>query len=208
MAEIVYFDSCIFIELLERQKPARLEACEELLKKAQQKTIVIAASALAITEVNQIKGSTDDRATQSRKITAFFENEYIAIRAVTREIAEYAHDLTRLHGLFPMDAIHAATAALSRATVLYTYDGTSKRRKGLLDYDGKIGTPPLRIQAPPDPDAGTLWERTRVVSLQDDGSVSGNGAKSGILLKGTVSASAPKIEIPVEVPQDPASSSN
>lgn len=75
-----------------------------------------------------------------------------------RRTAEYAHELTRTHGLMPSDAIHASTAALARVSVLYTYDAAKKRRRGLLTHNLKIGTPLLRIEKPPNPDKGYMWD--------------------------------------------------
>lgn len=58
------------------------------------------------------------------------------------------------------DAIHIATALHSKADVLYTFDGAkdnkAKRSGGLIQYDGAIGSPPLRIEEPK-MDFGALW---------------------------------------------------
>jgi len=62
----------------------------------------------------------DDAA--SKKMLAFFEQEYIALRSVERIIAEKAHDLTRKLAIKHADAIHVATACISNVRVLHTWD--------------------------------------------------------------------------------------
>ncbi len=65
-------------------------------------------SALSIAEVNKLPSVPAIPVDQSKQILGFFENEYIAIRSVNRHTAEYAHELTRTHGLTNIDAIHIA----------------------------------------------------------------------------------------------------
>ena len=84
------------------------------------------------------------------------------MRQLDRETAEMAHHLTRTHGLTNADAVHVATASTSKADVLYTYDDPKKKRKGLLRHSLSICNPPLRIERPPDPDAGTLFDKTKL----------------------------------------------
>lgn len=83
-----------------------------------------------------------------------------------RVVAEYAHKLVRENdGLSNSDSIHVATAILNRVPVLYTYDHKRGTRKGLTFWDGKLGDPDnlgwdkLRIESPPNPDRGTLFEK-------------------------------------------------
>jgi predicted nucleic acid-binding protein len=157
----VYFDSCLFIELLQQADQKRFDQCEALREQAQKGDIIIVTSALTITEVNKLPelgGLPED---QSKKILEFFENPYIVVRAVDRRTAEDAHHFTRTHGLTNIDAIHIATALNSRVSVLYTYDSAKKRRKGLLSHNLKIGNPPLRIERPPDPLKGTLFDESK-----------------------------------------------
>lgn len=162
MAELVYFDSCLFIELLQQNIPDRFDACEAIRDRAQKNEIVIVTSALTITEVNKLPESGALPEEQSRKILDFFENEYIAIRPLDRGTAEDAHQLTRTHGLTNADAIHVATAIRGKVSVLYTYDASKGKRKGLLKHNLKIGSPPLRIEKPPDPLKGTLFDEERL----------------------------------------------
>lgn len=173
MADSAYFDSCIFIELIQQTRKKRFDACEALRKKAERKELVIVTSTLSITEVNKLSDLPILPEEQSKRIIEFFKNFYIKIRVADRPIAEYAHELTRTHKLSNIDAIHVATAILGRVPVLYTYDGMKRGRKlqGLLKHDGMIGKPgrtPLRIETPPDPDAGTLFDEKNKVTEGDE----------------------------------------
>ncbi len=160
MPDSAGWDSCIFIEVLEKANRERYEACEAMCARAQKGDLIIVATTLAITETNKLPDSPALPEEQSRLILEFFENPYIVLRSVDRQTAEYAHELVRTYGLGNIDAIHVATAILARVPVLYTYDGVKGRgRKGLLQYNLKIGNPPLRIEVPPDPAAGTIFAK-------------------------------------------------
>ena len=157
-----YWDACLFIEAIQKTDKTRLDALLDLIRKAKGDGPKIVTSAYTITEVNKLdalaKSKKMLREEQSKLILEFFQNRYIFIRPVTRQIAELAHDFTRTHGLKNADAIHVATAIIGKANVLYTWDEKKQRRAGLLCHNLKIGNPPLRIEKPPDPDKGTLLE--------------------------------------------------
>jgi predicted nucleic acid-binding protein len=158
---LVYFDTCPFIDLLQQSDQDRFEACDDLRLKAENKLILIVTSAVTIVEVNKLpKSTTVLPEEQSKKILDFFENPYIAIRPLDRRTAELAHELTRTHRLDNLVAIHVATAIVNKVPVFYTYDdGGRKKRSGLLRHHLKTGDPPLQILKPPDPNAGTLFEK-------------------------------------------------
>ena len=80
--------------------------------------MTIVTSAISIVEVNKLSDAPALREDESKKILAFFENPYIAIRAVDRQTAELAHELTRTHGLVNLDAIHVATALIVKVPVI------------------------------------------------------------------------------------------
>ncbi|HLN30459.1 MAG TPA: type II toxin-antitoxin system VapC family toxin [Gemmataceae bacterium] len=163
MPSSAYFDSCLFIELLQKGNPGRFGDCEDLWQKAVRHDLWIVTSAIAIVEVHKL-GKTPGDDEESKTILRFFEHERIAVRPADRQTVEMAHELARSHGLACMDAIHVATALIAKVQVFYTYDGPKKGRKGLLKQNGKIGNPPLSIQqppakpVPPDPDKGTIFD--------------------------------------------------
>jgi hypothetical protein len=91
---------------------------------------------------------------QQKRIHEFFDNDYIEIRNVNKDIAERSADVCRKYGLKPPDAIHVITAQTCECDVLQTYDGEIRDERGerkrpyLLDLNGKIGNPPLKIEIP------------------------------------------------------------
>ena len=159
MPTSAYWDSCVFIDLLE-QTPGRFPVCEDWRSRAEKGDLVIVTSAISLAEVCKLPTTSLLPADQSKKILEFFENPYIVLRQVDRAVGELAHELTRTHGLKPMDAIHVATALLMRVDVFHTYDSAKGRRKGLLAHNGLIGTPPLKIEIPTIPPAGPLFSKT------------------------------------------------
>lgn len=166
MPDIAYIDACVFLEMLQRKDKTRVTACDEIRQKAEKGELELVTSCLTITEVNKLPELPCLPDEQSKQILEFFENPYIHARPVTREIAEIAHSLTRKHRLTNIDAIHIATALKSCVPVFYTYDGKKPKRKALLPLNKKIGSPPLRIEVPPNPFKGTLLEK---VAEADDG---------------------------------------
>jgi len=187
MPDPIYCDTCVFIEILQQANASRFDACDELRRLAERKDLVIVTSSVTIAEFNKMEKENTLTAKKSREILDFFENEYIAIRSADRRTAEYAHELAREHGLMPLDAIHVATAILSRASVFYTYDGAKGRRKGLLRHNLEFGTPPLRIVMPPDPMAGTLFDEDRMAKGSTSPTI-------GLPFEGDVAASAPSLD--------------
>jgi predicted nucleic acid-binding protein len=158
MPSSIYWDTCIFIEILQKNDQARLTTCEDMRLKAERRELIIVTSTWTIVEVNKLPESGSLPEEQSKQIVEFFENPYIALRQLDRPTAELAHELTRTHGLTNADAVHVATAITSKVPVLYTYDSVKQKRKGLLRHHLKIGNPPLRIERPPEPSFGPLFE--------------------------------------------------
>jgi predicted nucleic acid-binding protein len=165
MPDRAYFDSCLFIELLQQSNAERFDACEDLRIKAQRNELVIVTSTLALVEVQKLPETGTLPEEQSKKILDFFANPYIVVRPVDRHTAETAHQLTRTNGLACNDAIHVATALIAKAQVLYTYDVKKGKRKGLLAHHLKLGNPPLRIEVPPKPSLGPLFGPTVPAAL-------------------------------------------
>jgi predicted nucleic acid-binding protein len=159
MPDRVYWDSCLFIEVVQKSNPERLDECSHMITRAKNHEIEIATSTLTIVEVNRIHGVGRLPAEDSKQILELFENDYFFFRQLDRPVAEFAHRLVGEHPLSNNDAIHVATALMVKASVLYTYDSKKPKRRGLLAYNRKIGDPPLRIELPPKPDFGPLYEK-------------------------------------------------
>jgi predicted nucleic acid-binding protein len=150
----IYWDSCVFIAAIQRE-PSRWASLEAILAEAKDKKLVIIASVLVRAEVARLNQSTDSLCEQISRIAEFFENDFIELRDVTEETAAEAADIMRCHNVRPMDALHVATAIHSPCRVFHTYDGTTKKpsrtKAYLLDLDGKIGRPPLKVIQPQSP---------------------------------------------------------
>lgn len=103
---------------------------------------MIVSSALTIAEVLAIRGRPrigDDR---RALVEAFFRNEYIVIRNLTRRVAELARGMVWDHGVAPKDAIHVATALDAKLSLMNTFD------QDLCKHNGRLGSPPLIIELP------------------------------------------------------------
>ncbi len=112
--------------------------------------MLIVTSALAITECAGLPTVRKVDDASSRRMLAFFEQEYIVLRSVERTIAERAHDLTRRLAIKHADAIHVATAIASNVSVLHTWD------EGVLKHNGAAGIG-IPIEKPPHPRDGTVF---------------------------------------------------
>ncbi len=153
MHERVYWDTNCFLGWFQ-QEPNKRDALKELLTQAEEGELVIVTSALTITECAGLPTVRKVDNASSKKMLAFFEQEYIALRSVERIIAVRAHDLVRNFAISHKDAIHVATAAVSDVSVLHTWD------EGVLKHNGSAGVG-VRIEKPPDPSAGTIFDKSQ-----------------------------------------------
>lgn len=137
-----YMDAGVFLALF-NDEAERVKQCKQVLKAGERGEIQILTSSFTLVEVIHIKGREKLNKDKEEAISAFFENDYIVLVDVTRNLAESARQLIWQNpSLKPKDAIHAATAIFTEADELHTYDGD------LLKLDQKIGNPPLNIQEP------------------------------------------------------------
>ncbi len=136
-----YWDSDCFLGWLLAEKEKE-DACREVLQAAEDGKVLIVTSALTIAEVLALRGKDKIPASEREKVEAFFRNEYIEVRNITRRISESARSYVWDYGVKPKDALHVATAIDSRVTLLNTFD------KPLHKKSGKIGYPPLTIMRP------------------------------------------------------------
>lgn len=140
-----YWDSYCFLAILNAGSPdeTHSQACELILNDARDGAIEIITSALTIVEVIRPKGSPRPiPRDKEAKIRDFFENDYIHIRLVDREIADAARELCWTSGVHPRDAVHLATALTLGCECFETNDPR------LLRLNGQVGNPPLLIREP------------------------------------------------------------
>lgn len=118
--------------------------CRPVLQAAEKGTVEIVVSSIALVEVicKNKDASIDDQ-----KVRDYFDNDYILLVSADKDVCDLARRLMLAGhaGLRPADAIHVATACISNADELHTFDGK------LLDLnsrtDRKDGTH-LRIRKP------------------------------------------------------------
>ena len=135
-----YWDSCVFIDRLQRT-PHRIGPLEQITNDAADGKVLIVTSTMAIAEVVRVDSQENDE-TQDNLIRDYFDNDCIVVHQVDRRIAEDAARICRKTGVKPPDAIHVATALMADVSVLHTYDNN------LLSKNGLVGSPPLRIETP------------------------------------------------------------
>lgn len=149
-----YWDSCLFISYLNNLKDEKdiANIVDILIQKAQKSEILIVLSTLVLAEVRP-RESYNEYHWDTVKDLFYTNRSYIRIIAVTPRISELS---TRIAVDYPKltvpDSIHVATAWSEKVSVMLTLDGDKdnvRRRSGdLLNYDGKIGNPPLNIKSP------------------------------------------------------------
>jgi predicted nucleic acid-binding protein len=116
-----------------QQSSGRIEdretMCRAVIRQAEQGKFEIATSTLSLAEVCKnptIKQTDDDQ------VAAYFEHDYILLVNLDRHVGETARSMMRAYSLKPADAIHLATAIVSRAEELHSFDGD------LLDLDDVV----------------------------------------------------------------------
>jgi predicted nucleic acid-binding protein len=149
----VYWDSCVFIDCIQEDEEHYPEL-REILEEAKSEKIILVTSTMAIAELVKFSESTESVSEQQRRIEQFFDNDFIEIRNVNKDIAERSAEMCRAHNLKPPDAIHLVTAQSCECDVFHTYDGEKRdiravrKKPYLLDMNGKVGNPPLKIELP------------------------------------------------------------
>ena len=148
--ERAVWDACVIIDAIQRT-PGRYELIEPFLLGAQRGGFEIVVPESVVAEVDCLKALDDhgvSRDEQAALIQAWLENSYIVRRGLHQGISELASEVGRKHGIKGgTDRIVIATALFDHIPVVHTFDGEGDRQ-GLLDFDKKIGNPPLRIMKP------------------------------------------------------------
>ncbi len=157
-----YWDSACFLGWF-NDEPDKIGACAPVIEAAEAGELQIVTSALTLTEVIKLKGHPSLPAEREETIRRFFENPFLVIRNVDRQVAEFARHLIWTHSaLKPKDSIHIATALLSKVPALDTFDG------GMITLDGRLGDPPLRIGPPHMERQGELFAAPASAPARDD----------------------------------------
>nr|VFK07012.1 MAG: Predicted nucleic acid-binding protein, contains PIN domain [Candidatus Kentron sp. LPFa]VFK28249.1 MAG: Predicted nucleic acid-binding protein, contains PIN domain [Candidatus Kentron sp. LPFa] len=148
----IYWDSDCFLGYL-KSEPDKEDLCGRILEEADAGRVLLVTSALTIAEVLNLKGKQRIPKESREGVINLFRNDYIAVRNVTRRVAEFAREYVWNDGIKPKDAIHVATALDARLTLLNTFD------EGLLKKSGRLGdSEKLIISRPKPPPAQALFE--------------------------------------------------
>ena len=140
--DVVYWDANCFLALLNNETD-KIKCCQGVMKEAEAGGLLIVASALTLIEVIKMKGKPRLTSAVEKTIRGFFENSFIYIQNVDRDVGIKARELMWKHeALAPKDSVHVATAILRKVPKLHTFD------EYLLSLDGKYGTPKLTICKP------------------------------------------------------------
>lgn len=152
----VYWDACIWISLIGNEVAVHLKngktenraaLARAILDEANKGSVEIVTSALSLIEVNKISPNPGSITDTEDKLAEFFENDFIVVAQLNRQIGETARKLMQrgLPGLKPLDAAHLATAMIANVDEMHSFDDK------LLTLDEKIdkrdGTP-LKICKP------------------------------------------------------------
>ena len=148
-----YWDACNFISMVNPSEKERGRVCDQILIEAKNKKIKIATSALTIVEFSKVKGDNLDSEEEGKLIASFFEGEWIDIYDLEFNTATLAQKMVRKYHLGARDAIHLATAVISKSQKFQTWDkshfppGTTL--EGIeIEKPQSIGDPLLRSIPP------------------------------------------------------------
>lgn len=136
-----YWDSDCFLAWLQNET-GKADACREVLEAADEGKILLVTSALTLAEVLYLRGRRPIAKARKDIVVDFFKNDYIAVRNVTRHVAELARELVWDQGIKPKDAVHVATALEARLSLMNTFD------QNLLKKSPISGNPQLVIAKP------------------------------------------------------------
>jgi predicted nucleic acid-binding protein len=150
-----YWDTCLFITYLQDKPDEKefVDIVDALLRGASQKNErLIVISTMVLAEIRPSDIYNEFYWAVIRDL--FYTNRpYIKVQALTPRLADLASTIgADFNNLSPMDAVHIATALSEKVDVFYTLDGLhqhgKRRTSDILDYDEKIGKPPLKIKVP------------------------------------------------------------
>ena len=146
---VVYWDSCVFIEWIEKKNPDRVKLIDPLVSMAQNDEIKIITSVIAEAEVQKWPEEGISNQETNRRIADFFKNPWINRRSVDTRVVSVVRQIRLINNLKLWDAIHVATALISEVTALHTFDRDHMiKRTGKFTIDDKFF---LKIVQPENP---------------------------------------------------------
>jgi len=121
----LYWDTGIFLCFLHADEGSRRRICEDILQNAKAGSVTLYTSTYAIVETVRPKRFDATRLTPQEiaTIQKMFQWSWLKKIDVDQRVAFKAVELSRDRGLKPADAVHAASAILSRVDALQCWDG-------------------------------------------------------------------------------------
>lgn len=151
----VYWDSCIWIALLNKEG-GRFENITPLFNRAKNKELIIYTSILSLVEVaktKNYKASDPERDAYDKEgFGGIFFYNFIERIQLDIPVALLARSFVEHNELKPLDAIHLASACHYSCDVIYTYDTKLLKLNGKTSPEGH----PLIISEPPPPEEPPL----------------------------------------------------
>ncbi len=135
----VYWDSCCFLAILNGETEE--DACKETIHQAKSGEIELYVSPLTMAETVRPRLSPKPTPKEVRdRVVDFFENDYIKVVNIEREVARRSLDFCWDHNLHARDALHVALALECECEIFETLDKTLLA----LRIDGIIIQKPAR----------------------------------------------------------------
>jgi predicted nucleic acid-binding protein len=139
--QVVYWDANCFLGYLKKEED-KIKQCAGVQELAEKNKLVIVTSAITLIEVVKLDNQIRLEEKSEKKIRDFFNNPYIDIHNVDREVGILARDLIWKHSISQRDAIHIATALRLKLKKMHTFDIE------LYNLSNKYGNPKLQISKP------------------------------------------------------------
>ena len=124
-----YVDSSFFFAIIKKEETpcpgglVRWQVAERIVKDAERGDYQLYTSTITLAEVRRIREKQEQLSqNEIEAVQAFFENDFIRLIEVSRDIGEKAQILGAQYGIFPMDALHLATAIHWGCDVLLVWD--------------------------------------------------------------------------------------
>jgi predicted nucleic acid-binding protein len=147
----IFWDSCRLLS--KTYQPAKLaehDICQLCFQSAIDGQVEIVTSTITIAEVVKTEELIEPPVPETirEQMRILFNEPYITLISVDLARVQEARELIWKNSwLRPIDAIQISCALYSKVDELFSYDGNGAK-KGLLDLDGKLGTPLLKITKP------------------------------------------------------------
>ena len=156
MNQAFYWDTSVFLCFLNEAEVARRSICEDVLRHAKNGEVHLFTSTFTIAEVIRPKkvsilNARLLTADEIDEINKMFHWSWIEKVPVDQQVAFKAVELARSYGLWPADAIHAASAIRKTVDVLQAWDRDFSSVSHLVTVGEPLALDPQRFLISPPP---------------------------------------------------------